>query len=1168
MRLSKIKLSGFKSFVDPTTIPLASQRVGIVGPNGCGKSNTIDAVRWVMGESSAKYLRGESMEDVIFNGSSARKPVGQASVELIFDNSSGTLGGAYSQYAEISVRRVASRDGQSQYYLNGTRCRRRDITDIFLGTGLGPRSYAIIEQGMISRLIEAKPDELRVYIEEAAGISKYKERRRDTENRIRHTRENLERLNDLREEIDKHLARLKRQAQTAERYKVMRDEERRVQAELIVLRLDGLSGEIQQREQAIRETQTSLEKTIARLREQEALLVQNRERLNAANEDFNGVQARYYETVAEISRIEQSIKHAENLREQRNQSLKQAETALEEARRLLKDDERKVDDLSQRVTSSSPELAKAQTAEREALNALERAEQAMSDWQRRWDEFNQRANEPAQRAQVERTRMEHLEQQIQGLARRRNQLNGEAENLDTTEAEGDIQVAEAQAQKLRQQMKELDQDLSGVRGHIENRRQTIREQTQALDQLRREEQTVAGRLASLEALQQAALGKKESKQADWLAEHGLQNARRLGECLRVDPGWELAVESVLSNMLGAVCVNDLMRVADTASLDGDSPRHFIDQGHEDSADANAPGYLATYVTSSMPLSALLTGVQTAGDIQDAFNRRQSLKPGESIITPKGEWMGRSWLRLPDREESHAGVLARAEEIEALQSERQALETRAKTRVTALDMAQSELQAFEKDREKLQQSINQTHRDLAASEGRLNNQKGRLRQIVERSKAITQEIEDLEKRIHDDQETLDKTIAARNQAVAQMGQLSSERETLEVERSQHQDLLHTTRQDAQTAREARHQLALSLESVRVELTATEQALSRGRRQHEELEQRVDSLRTAMESDKTPALDLQKERSMALERRDQSERELKQARNEVQVIENDLREAEQLRVSIEREAETLRDTLGTRRVELESIRVRHETLTEQLAETGFNRQVLMAELDEKASIEEWESRVNDLGRGIQRLGPINLAAIDEFKTESERAEYLSNQYVDLTAALETLESAIQKIDRETRQRFRETFDQVSSGLKNMFPRLFGGGEARLEMTGDDLLSTGVAVLARPPGKRLSTINLMSGGEKALTAVALVFAIFSLNPAPFCMLDEVDAPLDEANVGRFARLVQEMSEQVQFIMITHNKISMESADHLLGVTMREAGVSRLVAVDIEKAAQMASG
>ncbi|WP_455380192.1 chromosome segregation protein SMC [Acidihalobacter prosperus] len=1168
MRLSKIKLSGFKSFVDPTTIPLASQRVGIVGPNGCGKSNTIDAVRWVMGESSAKYLRGESMEDVIFNGSSARKPVGQASVELIFDNSSGTLGGAYAQYAEISVRRVASRDGQSQYYLNGTRCRRRDITDIFLGTGLGPRSYAIIEQGMISRLIEAKPDELRVYIEEAAGISKYKERRRDTENRIRHTRENLERLNDLREEIDKHLARLKRQAQTAERYKVMRDEERRVQAELIVLRLDGLSGEIQQREQAIRETQTSLEKTIARLREQEALLVQNRERLNAANEDFNGVQARYYETVAEISRIEQSIKHAENLREQRNQSLKQAETALEEARRLLKDDERKVDDLSQRVTSSSPELAKAQTAEREALNALERAEQAMSDWQRRWDEFNQRANEPAQRAQVERTRMEHLEQQIQGLARRRNQLNGEAENLDTTEVEGDIQIAEAQAQKLRQQMKELDQDLSGVRGHIENRRQTIREQTQALDQLRREEQTVAGRLASLEALQQAALGKKESKQADWLAEHGLQNARRLGECLRVDPGWELAVESVLSNMLGAVCVNDLMRVADTASLDGDSPRHFIDQGHEDSADANAPGYLATYVTSSMPLSALLTGVQTAGDIQDAFNRRQSLKPGESIITPKGEWMGRSWLRLPDREESHAGVLARAEEIEALQSERQALETRAKTRVTALDMAQSELQAFEKDREKLQQSINQTHRDLAASEGRLNNQKGRLRQIVERSKAITQEIEDLEKRIHDDQETLDKTIAARNQAVAQMGQLSSERETLEVERSQHQDLLHTTRQDAQTAREARHQLALSLESVRVELTATEQALSRGRRQHEELEQRVDSLRTAMESDKTPALDLQKERSMALERRDQSERELKQARNEVQVIENDLREAEQLRVSIEREAETLRDTLGTRRVELESIRVRHETLTEQLAETGFNRQVLMAELDEKASIEEWESRVNDLGRGIQRLGPINLAAIDEFKTESERAEYLSNQYVDLTAALETLESAIQKIDRETRQRFRETFDQVSSGLKNMFPRLFGGGEARLEMTGDDLLSTGVAVLARPPGKRLSTINLMSGGEKALTAVALVFAIFSLNPAPFCMLDEVDAPLDEANVGRFARLVQEMSEQVQFIMITHNKISMESADHLLGVTMREAGVSRLVAVDIEKAAQMASG
>nr|WP_233279495.1 chromosome segregation protein SMC [Acidihalobacter yilgarnensis] len=569
MRLSKIKLSGFKSFVDPTTIPLSSQRVAIVGPNGCGKSNTIDAVRWVMGESSAKYLRGESMEDVIFNGSSARKPVGQASVELVFDNSDGTLGGAYAQYAEISVKRVASRDGQSQYYLNGTRCRRRDITDIFLGTGLGPRSYAIIEQGMISRLIEAKPEELRVYIEEAAGISKYKERRRETENRIRHTRENLDRLNDLREEIDKHLTHLKRQAQTAERYKALRQDERRTQAELIVLRLDALTADIGQREQAIREAQTALEEAIARLRARETELVQGRERLNTGNEAFNEVQGRYYQAGAEISKIEQAIQHAENLRAQRNQALEQAEATLVESRRVLETDELKAARLAQDLSARAPEVANAEVSEGESVQALERSEQAMADWQRRWDDFNRRANEPAQRAQVERTRMEHLERQVHSLGERRERLTRETDGLDTVGIEGEITRIEADVQAQRQAVVDLDRRLAEVLERIEICRIGIREDTQGLDQLRRQVQTVTGRLASLEALQQAALGKREGGQATWLAQQALTEARRLGECLRVDAGWESAVEAVLGGLLGAVCVDDLAAVAGAA---GKMPR--------------------------------------------------------------------------------------------------------------------------------------------------------------------------------------------------------------------------------------------------------------------------------------------------------------------------------------------------------------------------------------------------------------------------------------------------------------------------------------------------------------------------------------------------------------------------------------------------------------------
>ncbi|AOV16740.1 chromosome segregation protein SMC [Acidihalobacter aeolianus] len=1166
MRLSKIKLAGFKSFVDPTTIPLSRQLVGIVGPNGCGKSNTIDAVRWVMGESSAKHLRGESMEDVIFNGSSARKPVGQASVELVFDNSDGTLGGAYAQYAEISVKRLASRDGQSQYFLNGTRCRRRDITDIFLGTGLGPRSYAIIEQGMISRLIEAKPEELRVYIEEAAGISKYKERRRETENRIQHTRENLDRLNDLREEIDKHLAHLKRQAQTAERYKALRQEEKQAQAELLVLRLDALSEDIAKREQGIHEAQVALEEVVARLRAREAELVEGRERLHAGNEAFNEVQGRFYQAGAEISRIEQGIQHAEQLRSQRDQALEQAEAALVEARRVLEADEVKLTRLNESLADRAPEAEAAQQRELASAQALEQAETAIADWQGRWDEFNRRASEPGQRAQVERTRMEHLERQIHGLGERHQRLSREAEGLDTAGIAADIERLEAEARTQREAVERFDGQLAQIIERIEARRGGIREDTQALDELRRKVQGVTGRLASLEALQEAALGKREGGHAQWLRQQGLESASRLGECLRVDAGWEPAVEAVLGSLLGAICLDDLGLGASAAADDG-APREFVDRQGDATASAPAGG-LAAHVHADWPVAGLLAGVGTAANLDEALTRRTSLPPGESLITPAGEWVGRGWLRLPDRDEAHSGVLARADEIATLQGERNALENEAKARVVSLDAGQSELRELEAERQQVQQSLNQAHRELAASDGRLNGQRGRLRQLGERAAAIAQELTELDTRSEAERAALAQATAARNEAVSEMERLSSEREALEGERRSCQQVLAEARQAAQADREARHRLSLGLESLRVEAAATEQALARGRGQCEELEQRVAGLHEALQADAEPTATLQAQLGEAVEQRARLERELGEARGAVQAIENALREAEQARTNIEREAEGLREALGARRVELESVRVRRETLAEQLAETGLAEAAVREALDPAVTISAWEARAAELAQRIQRLGSINLAAIDEFKTESERAEYLASQHADLTAALETLEGAIQKIDRETRQRFRDTFDQVNAGLKDMFPRLFGGGEARLEMTGEDLLSTGVAVLARPPGKRLSTINLMSGGEKALTAVALVFAIFALNPAPFCMLDEVDAPLDEANVGRFARLVQEMSERVQFIMITHNKVSMEATEHLIGVTMREAGVSRLVAVDIEEAAQMAAG
>ncbi|APZ43282.1 chromosome segregation protein SMC [Acidihalobacter ferrooxydans] len=1161
MRLSKIKLAGFKSFVDPTTIELTSQRVAIVGPNGCGKSNTIDAVRWVMGESSAKYLRGESMEDVIFNGSSARKPVGQASVELVFDNSDGTLGGQYAQYAEIAVKRLAARDGQSQYFLNGTRCRRRDITDIFLGTGLGPRSYAIIEQGMITRLIEAKPEELRVYLEEAAGISKYKERRRETENRIRHTRENLERLDDLREEVAKHLAHLKRQAHTAERYKDLKGQERRLRAELIGLRLEELDAEAARREQSIQSAQNALEAAIAGLRARETELLKGREQLNLRNEALSGVQSRYYQIGGEITRTEQAIKHAEMLRTQRSQALEQAEAQLGVARRTLDADETKAARLQHEMTEREPALATAAQAETAALAAQEQADQAMREWQTGWDAFNQRAAEPAQRAQVERTRMEHLERQLATLDARRERLVREADGLDTSAVEAEIKRLTESVDADRARLEQEQTQLDAAQQAIEHVRNQARDSNQRLDEVRRELQTTSGRLASLEALQQSALGTREGGRKAWLEAHGLAQAPRLGESIRVGGGWERAVEAVLGAQLGAVCVERLDEVM-SAAADPAAPREFIGRADH----ATGAGELAAQVTSAWPVADLLSGVRLADTLEDALGRRDTLDVGESFITPAGEWIGRSWLRLPGEDEEHAGILARGEEIARLQQARQAREADVAALAEAQERARVALRQHEDERTKLQTRVNEAHRSLAADEARLGSQRARLEQLRQRAEAIQQELGEIDERHARDREALQSATRARNQAVSTMEHHAAERETLNAQRNALSSALAQARQATQTRRDEHHRLALTLEGLRTELAATQQAVQRGAEQLTQLEQRATGLRRELDADLTPTEHLSEQLAALLEQRGQVDAELAAARTAVQNLETELREADRARLEIEREVEGLREQQNERRLALESVRVRGETLREQFAETGFDRAQLQAERAPEASIPAWEKQVQELEQRLQRLGAINLAAIEEYQTESERADYLDAQHADLTDALTTLEAAIGKIDRETRSRFRDTFERVNTQLKDMFPRLFGGGEARLEMTGDDLLSTGVAVLARPPGKRLSTINLMSGGEKALTAVALVFAIFELNPAPFCMLDEVDAPLDEANVGRFANLVRDMAERVQFIMITHNKVSMEAADHLIGVTMREPGVSRMVAVDLDEAARMA--
>ncbi len=1166
MRLSKIKLAGFKSFVDPTTLTLPSNLVGVVGPNGCGKSNVIDAVRWVMGESSAKHLRGDSMADVIFNGSSSRKPVGHASVELVFDNADGTIGGEYAKFSEISIRRQVSRDGQSTYYLNGARCRRRDITDIFLGTGLGPRSYSIIEQGMISRLIEAKPEELRVYLEEAAGISKYKERRRETENRIRHTRENLERLNDLREEVDKQLQHLKRQARTAERYKELKQEERRLKAELLALRLQALDTEAEAQERVIREHETALEAAVARQRAIEAELERQRASHVEATDAFNEVQARFYGIGSDISRLEQAIQHGKDMRHKQQEDLRQIMRSRAELDSHIDADRQRVSELEARLAEAEPSLAQLSERREQAATQLQEAETAMQDWQQRWEAFNNRSAESSESAQVERTRIDHLERHIIQLQQRLDKLDEEDRSLVVETLEREAADHGGQADELASRVAELQSLLDATRDEIEQQRETRQRIEHELGERRGRMQDLRGRLASLHALQQAALGQGDGAVSEWLARQGLGDATRLAQRLEVDSGWEHALETVLGTHLEAVCVDGLDPLAEILDSLQEGGLTLFDTRQQGSRDPAGQGHmLLDHVRAPWPLDSLLGGIHVAHSLGEALALRDRLGVRESVITADGIWMGKGWLRVARDNDEHAGVLAREKEIKQLEQALESLAADTERLQAQLDESREAERALEIRREELQQEINQAHRRQSELSARASNIHVRIEQVRERKQAIARERDELGAQIEQDTAEARQARTRLETLVAQMAGIEQEREGLMAERDRLQSALEQARKQAREASEQAHGMALEVQTMRSQLEATRQGLARMESQLDELSQRQQVLEEVLENSQAPISAQEQELAALLEQRVTVEAELGEARKRLEDIDERVRTLEQQRSEAEQDVQSVRADQEQSRIAFQEIRVRRQTLREQLDETGFSQQELLEQIEADASIDMWQERVEKMAARIQRLGPINLAAIDEFAEQSERKVYLDSQFEDVTEALTTLENAIRKIDRETRTRFKETFDKVNAGLKAMFPRMFGGGHAYLELTGDDLLDAGVTVMARPPGKRNSSIHLLSGGEKALTAVSLVFSIFQLNPAPFCMLDEVDAPLDDANVGRFCDMVREMSENVQFIFITHNKITMSIANQLSGVTMHEPGVSRLVAVDVEEAAKM---
>ncbi len=1165
MRLSRIKLAGFKSFVDPTDLKLPSSLVGIVGPNGCGKSNTIDAVRWVMGESSAKHLRGESMDDVIFTGSNTRKPVGQASVELVFDNAEGKLGGEYAKYAEIAVRREVTRDGTSRYLLNNTRCRRRDIRDLFLGTGLGPRSYAIIEQGMISRLIEAKPEDLRVFMEEAAGISKYKERRRETENRIRHTRDNLDRLDDLREEVDKQLDKLKRQANTAERYQTLKAEERQKRGELLALRRREYEAEHAQHAAQLSEQETELEGIVAELRSAEAAIEQAREQQREASEGFGRVQQEFYRVGAEVARLEQAIQHTRESRAERSRELAETDRALEEARRHLESDSQRIAGIKVSIEQDMPAFEALGDAQRESGERLATAESNVGAWQARRDAWASRNAEAQRAAQVERSRASQLERSLEGARERLQRLKQEIDSLDATPIADAIELFIAEEIEAAEQEALLEQSLRDTGERQTGVREQLKLSQQALDAGRSREQALAGRLASLEVLQQAALEPEGQAAEQWLRDNQLLDAPRLGAELKVDAGWERAAEVVLAGKLEAICVDDEAVLARCAGTPPDADVQLV-TGSGEQVDTATSETLAAHVQGHSVLADLLAGIHVADDLAAALVLRSRLGAGQSVVTRDGLWFGASWLRVV-RGVDEDSVLLRAREIEQLTEERSALEQTIAKGNHEVEELTTTLREHEARRETVLHSFNDAVRRLSEVRSGLNAERTRLEQVQSRSRQLSEEYEEVRLLVERDDAELAEASRLCQQAMGSLQSLETESESLEQEGEALRATLAEFRASAEQERTEGQALAIRVESMKSAREATEQNLVRVQDSIVSLTARRDELDRLFASvDENPLQALEAQLVTEVATRQAGESSLKTAREALESVESRLREHEQARVRHDSRAQRLRETLQEARLNGQETLVRLKTIDEQLAEHGYELQSILEQLDGDASVSLWETELATLEQKIQRLGPINLAAIDEHSEQLERKSYLDTQHADVTEALDTLERAIAKIDRETRQRFKETFDAVDGKFQEFFPRLFGGGKASLQLTGDDLLSTGVGVMAQPPGKRVTNIQLLSGGEKALTAVALVFAFFELNPSPFCMLDEVDAPLDDANVGRFCELVKEMSKRVQFIFITHNKVTMEMAEQLMGVTMNEPGVSRLVAVDVHAAVELA--
>ena len=1171
MRLKKLLLAGFKSFVEPTTITLPGDLVGIVGPNGCGKSNVIDAVRWVMGETSARNLRGDTMLDVIFNGTDNRKPVGKASVELVFDNSDGNHAPeGYGQFSEISVKRTLSRDGNSEYQLNRTRCRRRDITDIFRGTGLGHRSYSIIEQGMVSRIVEAKPEDLRTFVEEAAGISKYKDRRRETETRIRHTRENLSRVNDIRSELETQLRRLHRQSQAARRYQKLKDEEHTVNGELLALRHVEMMRIIEGERQQTTVAESNAESKLADQRELERMIEEIRAKQLSSQEKLSTIQGDVYAVGADIASVEQRIEHARQTEQQQRSELQRLDELIEELRleKEVELERKQVLEVQIGVSRESRSVtveSVAMTEEELSLN-----EHALEDWQIRWQAFTHRAAEPVRAQEVQRERISQIENVDERAQERLARLDEEYQSLLDDEESLDLEHLRAAVDRSTAAVDAEQAALTEILERIGAKRVEGEQQRVYMDAARQRLHTESTRLESLQELQAAALGDEDDQYREWLERRGLTHAPRLAGEIHVAPGWERAADAVLGDRLVGLGIGNLQTVInDEASLPDTRNVFLIEAGHGNDGDAaaGADTLLEKLSCERYDLGFLLNGVYVADSLGDAMKRRPDLAMGECVVTRDGSVVGTNWLQSARAPSAQTGMLAREEEIHELVTqvgligkEVDQLQQRQENRVHEIEQLEKSQQSSREEVAKRQQEQSDLRQQFAEKETQRTQIDKRRVQLQTDIDEIGQELLNAEGQLLE---------ANRHFALAEdeTGMLEMERSELVEERGRLTEVVSVSRQRIQHQRNELHTFELELQRAEASRDALNASVGRLMIQIESNQRRKSELAETLDHEEEPITELNQQLQQLLQRRQETEKRLSSSRSAHSDLEVEFRDQYTRLSEYEQDVAAARDSLEEQRMRMQELSVRSETLLEQITAGGYELGALVRELPEGATEAAWQEKSAELADKISRIGPVNLVAIEEFEEQSERKEYLDRQHDDLSEALSTLENVIRKIDRETKQRFRDTFESLNTSFQEFFPKLFGGGRAILQLTDDDLLSAGVTVMARPPGKRNSTIHLLSGGEKALTAVALLFSLFRLNPSPLCILDEVDAPLDDTNVERYCATLRTLSDRTQLVVITHNKITMEAADVLLGVTMGEPGVSAIVSVDVDHAVEMAA-